>query len=52
MRKLSDTPVWLRLTAAIWLMLVVAWGGMIAWETRVNRETAIDQSEDFDNSIH
>ncbi|WP_374244470.1 methyl-accepting chemotaxis protein [Zoogloea sp.] len=52
MRKLSDTPVWLRLTAAIWLMLVVAWGGMIAWETRVNRETAIDQAEDFANSIH
>ena len=52
MRKLADTPIWLRLTAAIWLMLVIAWGGMIAWETRVNRDTAIAQAEDFAHSIH
>ena len=52
MRKLADTPIWLRLTGVIWLMLVVAWGGMIAWETRVNRETAIAQAEDFAHSIH
>ncbi len=52
MRKLANTPIWLRLTGAIWLMLIIAWGGMIAWETRVNRETAIDQAEDFAHSIH
>ena len=52
MRKLADTPIWLRLTGVIWLMLVIAWGGMIAWETRVNRETAIAQAEDFAHSIH
>ena len=52
MRKLADTPIWLRLTGVIWLMLVVAWGGMIVWETRVNRETAIAQAEDFAHSIH
>ncbi|MBS0371108.1 MAG: HAMP domain-containing protein [Proteobacteria bacterium] len=52
MRKLSDTPIWLRLTGAIWLMLVIAWGGMIAWETRVNRDIAIAQAEDFAHSIH
>jgi len=52
MRKLSDTPIWLRLTGAIWLMLLIAWGGMIAWETRVNRDTAIAQAEDFAHSIH
>ena len=52
MRKLADTPIWLRLTGAIWLMLVIAWGSMIAWETRVNRETAIAQAEDFAHSIH
>ena len=52
MRKLANTPIWLRLTGAIWLMLIIAWGGMIAWETRVNRETAIDQAQDFANSIH
>ena len=47
MRRLADTPIWLRLTIAIWLMLVVAWGGMIAWETRVNRDMAIAQAKDF-----
>ena len=52
MRKLADTPIWLRLTGAIWLMLVIAWGGMIAWETRVNRETAIVQAKDFAHSVH
>ena len=44
MRKLADTPISLRLTGAIWLMLLFAWGGMIVWETRVNRETAIGQA--------
>ena len=52
MRRLADTPIWLRLTAAIWLMLVIAWGGMIVWETRTNRETAVAQAEDFARSIH
>ena len=52
MRKLADTPISLRLTGAIWLMLLLAWGGMIAWETRVNRETAIAQAQDFARSIH
>ena len=52
MRKLADTPIWLRLTGAIWLMLVIAWGGMIAWETQVNRDTAIDQAQDFAHSVH
>ena len=52
MPKLADTPISLRLTGAIWLMLLLAWGGMIAWETRVNREIAIAQAQDFARSIH
>ncbi|WP_454438942.1 methyl-accepting chemotaxis protein [Thauera mechernichensis] len=52
MRRLADTPIWLRLTLVIWLMLVVAWGGMIAWETRVNRNMAIEQAKDFAGSIN
>jgi methyl-accepting chemotaxis protein len=51
--SLSTTmPVWLRLTLAIWLMLALALGGMVAWETRVNRETILRQAEDFSTSIH
>ena len=52
MRRLADTPIWLRLTAAIWLMLVVAWGSMIAWETRVTRDMAIDQAKDFAATVN
>jgi methyl-accepting chemotaxis protein len=33
-------------------MLVIAWGGMIAWETQVNRDTAIAQAQDFAHSVH
>jgi methyl-accepting chemotaxis protein len=49
---LSRMPVWLRLTLAIWLMLALALGSLIAWETRVNRQTILEQAEDFSNSIH
>ena len=52
MRLLADTPIWVRLTAAIWLMLVLAWGSLIAWETHVNRETAIGQAKDFASTVN
>ncbi|TVO60384.1 methyl-accepting chemotaxis protein [Denitromonas ohlonensis] len=52
MRSLSDTPIWLRLTAVIWVMLMFAFGGLIAWETQVNRETAVDQARAFALSVH
>ncbi len=50
--NLSATPTWLRLTLAVWLMLAIALGGMIAWETKVSRDTSIEQAGDFANSIH
>lgn len=49
---MSDTPIWVRLTGAIWLMLILAWGSMIVWETRVNRNIAIDQATDFASSMN
>jgi len=52
MKRLSDTPVWLRLTAAIWLLLIIVWASFIAWETRVSRDIAIDQSQLFANTIN
>jgi len=52
MPRLADTPIWVRLTGAIWFMLVVAWGSMIAWETKVNRDTAIAQAEDFASTVN
>lgn len=49
---MSNWKIWYCLTAAIWLVLVVVWTGMIAWESAVNRETAIRQAQDFAGSIH
>ena len=49
---MSNWKIWLRLTAAIWTVLVVVWTGMIVWESNVNRETAIRQAQDFAGSIH
>jgi methyl-accepting chemotaxis protein len=44
--------IWMKLTAAIWLMLVVFWTGLIFWESHVNRQTAIDQAKGFSHSMH
>ena len=52
MRKLSDWPIWLRLTGAVWLCLVVAWSGVIAWQTQVSRDIAIDQAKDMAHSMN
>ncbi len=52
MRRLADMPIWFRLTAVIWLMLIVAWSTMIIWETRVSRNTAIEQAKDFSSTIN
>jgi methyl-accepting chemotaxis protein len=50
--RLSDMKIWLRLTAGIWLILVIVWTGMIFWESQVNRETAIEQATRFSQSMH
>ncbi len=52
MKRLSDTPVWLRLTAAIWVLLIIVWASFIAWETRVSRDIAIEQSRLFATTIN
>src|SRR6185369_8576031 len=52
MPRFADLKIWVRLTAAIWLILAVIWVGAIIWTTQVNRDTAIRQAEDFSGSIH
>lgn len=49
---MGNLKIWVRLTAAIWFVLVVVWTGMIVWESQVNRETAIEQAGEFAKSIH
>ncbi len=52
MPRFADLKIWVRLTAAIWLLLVLIWAGSIIWITNVNREIAISQAKDFSQSIH
>jgi methyl-accepting chemotaxis protein len=52
MSSISDLKIWVRLTGAIWLMLVLAWSGMIFWESKVNRQTAVEQAGSFSQSMH
>jgi methyl-accepting chemotaxis protein len=52
MKLIADQKIWVKLTAAIWLMLVVFWTGLIFWESHVNHQTATDQAKDFSLSMH
>lgn len=52
MLRIADLKIWIRLTVAIWAMLVFAWTGMILWESQINRQTAIAQATDFSASMH
>ena len=52
MPRFADLKIWVRLTAAIWVVLALIWAGAIVWMTNVNRETAINQAKDFSRSIH
>jgi methyl-accepting chemotaxis protein len=45
--QLAKLPIWARLTGAIWFMLLLAWGSMIVWETRVNHGIVTDQARHF-----
>jgi methyl-accepting chemotaxis protein len=50
--RFANMKIWVRLTVAIWLMLVIAWTGMIFWESKVNHDTAIAQATEFSASMH
>ncbi|HLO62496.1 MAG TPA: methyl-accepting chemotaxis protein [Azonexus sp.] len=52
MPRIADLKIWVRITAAIWVVLAIIWAGAIVWTTQVNRETAIRQAQDFAQSIH
>ena len=52
MKKIEDLKIWVRLTGAIWLLLIAAWSGMLVWEDYSNRDTALNQAREFARSIH
>lgn len=50
--RIANLKIWIRLTGVIWIMLVFAWTGLVLWESKVNRETAIEQARAFSLSMH
>ena len=52
MSQLSNIKIWIRLTASIWVVLIVAWVGVILWESHTNWNAAIDQADDFSLSMY
>ncbi|MBO4329869.1 MAG: methyl-accepting chemotaxis protein [Rhodocyclaceae bacterium] len=52
MERETARPIWLRLTALIAVVLVLAWGGMLAWESRASHANAIEQAKDVASTIN
>ncbi|MDR2014546.1 MAG: methyl-accepting chemotaxis protein [Azoarcus sp.] len=52
MRYFKNSPIWVRLTGAIGILLLAAWVGMIAWGNRANHRVVIDQSKDFAQTVN
>ena len=52
MLRFADLKIWVRLTAAIWVVLAIIWAGAIVWTTQATKDTAIRQAQDFSKSIH
>ncbi len=49
---LNKSPLWLRLVAAVFLMLAALLGGTITYDSRHNRESAIEQAAELSLSFH
>ena len=56
MKRLTDIAlgmkIWLRLVIVIWLMIALAWSGMLLWTFRLQRQIAMEQAQDFAVSVH
>ncbi len=52
MLRFTDLKIWVRLTASIWLVLIVTWVGVILWESHEYWNAAVEQAEDFSLSMH
>lgn len=50
--RLINLRIWIQLLITIGAALVVVWAGAIAWESRINRNAAIDQASRFSLSMH
>ncbi|MDP1896410.1 MAG: methyl-accepting chemotaxis protein, partial [Sulfurimicrobium sp.] len=51
-RNIHNLKIWIRLVGVIWLMLMLAWSGMILWASHSQRATAIEEAKSFSLAIH
>ena len=52
MSGLYNIKIWIRLTASISVLLVMAWTILIAWDSHHSRQSAADLAKDFSLSMH
>ena len=52
MHSLFNVKIWIRLTASICILLVLAWTILIVWQNRSSHQASIDQARDFSLSMH
>ncbi len=52
MFKIHNLKIWVRLVATIWIMLAVAWTGLIYWVQIEERKSAESQAYDFAQSTY
>ena len=52
MKCFSNSPIWVRLTSAIVILLLVAWAIMIVWENKNINRIVIEQSKDFAQAVN
>lgn len=52
MFKIHNLKIWVRLVATIWIMLAVAWTGLIYWVQIEERKSAEAQAYDFSQSTY
>jgi methyl-accepting chemotaxis protein len=52
MKTTLNMKIWVRLTGAICLLLVIAWAGILVWQDYSNRQAALRQAQEFAASIH
>ncbi|HET6719011.1 MAG TPA: methyl-accepting chemotaxis protein, partial [Rhodocyclaceae bacterium] len=52
MSALYNLKIWIRLTASICFLLVLAWAILIFWQNRTSHQASIDQAREFSLSMH
>lgn len=48
----NNNKIWLRLAFSIWVVLILAWTGVIIMDNQHNHQAAIEQAEGFSMSMH